>query len=271
MPGEPEELSPRRRRPQGRTGTDRQSHRRVSDRTAAAPAVLERVAGLGPFFAFDVHPADSAASAPWQPLAELLRPGSPAFTQRVAAVRAFLAAGGGRDPEELEERVAASVAHLGLVSRLISPVLGCTAVLGWTPSIDPEHTRWQPELGGTFPLSLREDAFREPAPLSAVVEQLLRPLEAMASPMSVSAHILRGNVASALNGAAQAAAHSPSPDAGRLRSVAAELLDHAYLAGTFTRRDERFRRRSCCLIYRAAPGRAGALCGDCVLADRRPS
>ncbi|MEU6172328.1 (2Fe-2S)-binding protein [Streptantibioticus parmotrematis] len=237
-------------------------------RGTVTPEEAARVAALGPFFAFEVHPKGSAAPEPWRVLSDLFEPGSGAFAERVAAVRAFLAAGGGRAPEEIEERVAASVTHLGLVSRLLSPVLGCAAALGRIPSLDPERVRWQAELGGTFPLSLPEDAFGSggDVPLSAVVDGVLRPLEAVALPMSVSPHILRGNAASALNGAARAATHSSSPHADRVRAVASELLGDPYLADAFSDEDGTFRRRSCCLIYRAAPGGAGGLCGDCVLA-----
>jgi hypothetical protein len=42
---------------------------------------------------------------------------------RVAAVRARLAATGGQAPEAVELRVAASVTHLGLLARLVSPAL----------------------------------------------------------------------------------------------------------------------------------------------------
>ncbi|WP_241968617.1 (2Fe-2S)-binding protein [Streptomyces sp. ICBB 8177] len=235
------------------------------------PEQAARVAVLGPFFAFGVHPARSAAPDAWRVLADLFESGSGVFAERVAAVRAFLAAGGRRAPKEVEERVAASVTHLGLVSRLLSPVLGCAAVLGRVPALDPERVRWRSELGGAFPLSLPEDALGsgEDVPLSTVVDGVLRPLEAAALPLSVSPHILRGNAASALDGAARAAAHSGSPDAGRVRAAASELLDDPYLAGAFSGEGRAFRRRSCCLIYRAAPDGAGGLCGDCALTTRR--
>ena len=54
---------------------------------------------------------------------------------------------------------------------------------------------------------------------------------------------------------------------------AAALLDRPPLGAQCDRGpDGAFRRRSCCLIYRAAPGRRGALCGDCALraAEDRP-
>ncbi|MGH3825441.1 MAG: (2Fe-2S)-binding protein [Pseudonocardiaceae bacterium] len=48
--------------------------------------------------------------------------------------------------------------------------------------------------------------------------------------------------------------------------IASLLLDQPPLRGTsIVSADRGFRRRSCCLIYRAAPNAAGAVCGDCVL------
>jgi len=52
------------------------------------------------------------------------------------------------------------------------------------------------------------------------------------------------------------------------RALGAELLERAPLRGTGNLVDGEFRRRSCCLIYRAAPGRDGPVCGDCVLAGQ---
>jgi len=250
------------------------------------PAAIREVAALGPYFAFEVHEEREeserprgAAGSRWRPVVELLDPGAPAFAERVAAVRGGLVAGSGRAPEELEKRVAVSVAHLGLVARLLSPLLGCAAVLGHAPAAvgarEGESLMWQPELGGGFPLSISRRALAETASLhGAVVEGVLEPLEERARRMSVSARVVRGNAASAVDGAARAAAASGSPHAGRVGELAAELLEHPYFAGAFTRGSGsasasgsgRFRRRSCCLIYRAAPARSPrAVCGDCVL------
>jgi hypothetical protein len=52
-----------------------------------------------------------------------------------------------------------------------------------------------------------------------------------------------------------------------VRALISRLLAGDYLAGSGSfEPDGAFRRRSCCLIYRAAPGRKGPLCGDCALA-----
>jgi ferric iron reductase protein FhuF len=55
----------------------------------------------------------------------------------------------------------------------------------------------------------------------------------------------------------------------RANDAVDQLMSRPRLRGTGTSIDGRFRRRTCCLIYRAAPGRDGAVCGDCVLL--RPS
>jgi ferric iron reductase protein FhuF len=69
----------------------------------------------------------------------------------------------------------------------------------------------------------------------------------------VSNQILWGNVASALHGAAALIGEHTAVD---------QLMSRPPLRGTGSIIDGQFRRRTCCLIYRAAPGR---FCGDCVL------
>jgi hypothetical protein len=94
----------------------------------------------------------------------------------------------------------------------------------------------------------------------------VRELSAPFAAFGVSGHILRGNVASALHGAAGMIAAARPDAAARAGALTALLLDRPPLTGASGRTATgAFRRRSCCLIYRAAPGRAGALCGDCVL------
>ncbi|SFE52001.1 FhuF 2Fe-2S C-terminal domain-containing protein [Actinacidiphila alni] len=250
---------------------------------------------LGPFFAAEGHSASPLAPgaglpdpAPggeaWRSMGELAD-GGPALAERVAGVRRYLAAMGGGPPETVETRVAASVAHLGLVARVLSPMLALAVLRGEVASgLRLADLRWRPVLGGPFPLSLPDPPPGDDlsgAPLEALAAALARDLldgpvreltDAFA-PFRVSPHILRGNTASALNGAAGMLAAARPADAGRVRSLAAALLDRPPLRGTSTREGTaeagayRFRRRSCCLIYRAAPGRAGALCGDCALAS----
>jgi hypothetical protein len=97
------------------------------------------------------------------------------------------------------------------------------------------------------------------APVTAAVARLV----------PVSGRVLWGNVASAANtAAAQVARRRPdlAPDAWR---VAGRLLADPLLRGEPCPPGPAFRRSSCCLFYRLAPGDPSALCGDCVLGARR--
>lgn len=201
----------------------------------------------GPFFATHVH--DVTPAPPWRPLRELLD--DPAVLHdRVAGVRAYLAAG--RDIDAVPARVAASVTQLGIAARVVSPSLGSAVHSGRFPTLDDAW--WQPAPGGVFPLSITANRTDSPAELIAWLGRLV---DAVAR-FSVSRTILWGNVASAVNGAAVVIG---TPRAAEL---AAGLLARPPLRGTATWPAGRFRRRSCCLIYRATNDRS-AVCGDCVL------
>ncbi|MGF1425247.1 (2Fe-2S)-binding protein [Kitasatospora sp. LaBMicrA B282] len=243
--------------------------------TTPGAATAQRVAALGPFFAVETHGSTEPVD-PWRPLAEL-RDDPAVLRERIAGVRGYLAATGRQAPEAVEERVAASVTHLGLVARLISPAFGVAVLDGALFRYGLGDSRWQPALGGLFPLSLPD---REPEPVADPAELadrlavellggLVGELSEAVAEFDVSPHILRGNTASAVNGAAAAVARSVPELGGRAHELAARLLDHSPLrgAGTMAADGTGFRRRSCCLVYRAAPGRAGGLCGDCVLAS----
>lgn len=238
-------------------------------------AVLRELTGFGPFFALQTHAIGSRLREPWHPMRELVSDPN-VLIHRVAAVRAGLAAGSGREPAAVEFRVAASVTHLGLVARLISPVLALAVISATVLEVDLDTTRWQRRLGGAFPLSVppdTADGAAHPAPerlagllghrlLSGPVQELGAATEAL----SVSRHVVRGNVASAVHGAAALVAASRPARADHARAIATLLLDQPPLRGSSTiSASQIFRRRSCCLIYRAAPGTAGPVCGDCVL------
>ncbi|QRP43184.1 (2Fe-2S)-binding protein [Amycolatopsis sp. FDAARGOS 1241] len=215
---------------------------------------------MNPFFTFGTHTAGDEPAASWRPLAEVLDDG-PVLRERVARVRAVLAAGGG----DVELRVAASVAHLGLAARLLSPALALAAE-GKGP--DYAGAWWQPEVGGAFPLSL-------PAPKKTadvvghfarhVLDGPIARLDHALGAFSVAAAIRRGNVASALNGAATMLRQEHPEWTSEVDTIVEQIFALPVLAGTFTREGGRFRRRSCCLIYRAAPDHDGPKCGDCVL------
>ncbi|MGW5352958.1 (2Fe-2S)-binding protein [Streptomyces sp. NPDC004031] len=254
--------------------------------------MIDEITALGPFFAFTTHPdpaADPGRAAPgpaagagsgepvWQAL------DGPAVAARAEAVRAWLAAASGRPPEAVEARVGASVAHLGLAARLVSPALAAAVLHGVLLDHRLAAVRWQPVLGGPAPLSLPAAALRgpalPPAPLAdAFAARLhdgpLAELAALHVPLGVSRHILLGNTASAVNGAAAMIAGARPDLAAATARFATALLDRAPLRAQRARTPAgAFRRRSCCLIYRAAPDRRGALCGDCALhptTDTRP-
>jgi hypothetical protein len=232
---------------------------------------LTELAELGPFFALDWHSPDTAPAEPWRSMTDLVD--GDALAVRVAAVRAALAAAGGLRPESIEPRVAASIAQLGLVARLISPVLGLAVLTGGVPEVELRHVRWQPVLGGPFPLSVDALPTRrsiDPIDIAATISRrvLAGPVAALVEATrqrSVSVHILWGNVASAINGASTMISAARPELAADVRLIADRLFDTPPLRGTATSGPDGFRRRSCCLIYRAAPNATGPLCGDCVL------
>ncbi|MGH3851803.1 MAG: (2Fe-2S)-binding protein, partial [Pseudonocardiaceae bacterium] len=152
---------------------------------------------------------------------------------------------------------------------------------------DLERTRWQPMLGGAFPLSVPvhadtaatdHDANPEPTPerlarllASHILDSPVRDLVEATMPLSVSSRTLWGNVASAVNGATSMIATRQPTWADRSRMIAALLLDQPPLRNTsIVSAGGGFRRQSCCLIYRAAPNTVAAVCGDCVLSRDPP-
>ena len=237
------------------------------DSASAAGARLPAdLAALGPYFAVEVHRPGSPLRPPWQPLGELV--GSPeALAGRIGEVRERLAAAAGRPAADVEFRVAASIAQLGLCARLLSPALGAAAA-GQVLSVDAAQARWVPALGGPFRLSLADTAVAAEAGavaptalLAGPVTQIVRAVQAMA----VSPQVLWGNVASAVNGAAAMIAAVRPDLTGPAAEAAAAMLRYPLLAGTYQGHPLRgFRRRNCCLIYRLSPERP-AYCGDCVL------
>ncbi|TDW21389.1 FhuF-like iron-sulfur protein [Kribbella kalugense] len=232
--------------------------------------MLEQLAALGPFFTVQEHTADSAPIPPWHSMSELAEDPD-VLHDRVTETQAYLAAAGGQSPDAIEARVAASVTHLGLVARLISPALALAVLGAAVPSLALEDLRWQPVLGGAFPLSLPwgpSIGSKGPQDLSiGLFEGPIPVIGEATRPFAVSEHILWGNVASAVNGAATAITNAAPHLAERTAHLAALLLAAPALRDTHTTFAEtgRFRRRSCCLIYRAAPDHAGPLCGDCAL------
>jgi hypothetical protein len=238
------------------------------------------LARLGPYFAVETHDARARISRPWQPLSSLLG-SSPALTARITDVRAALAAAADRPPEQIEFRVAASVTHLGLAARLISPALA-SAVLRIPLRVDVAQAWWVPGLGGPFRLSLPDPAFgsapgRSQTPADDDVRESLHSLlrgpigslVEMTAAMATSRRVLWGNVASAINGAAAMISVTQPELTAAATATATAMLGFPALAGVYQGQPvTTFRRRNCCLIYRIASPPANEYCGDCILSAR---
>jgi ferric iron reductase protein FhuF len=242
-------------------------------------AALRDLAAFGPFFAVDTHVPGSVPHKPWRSMNELVE-NPDALTDRIEAVRAGLAAASKQSPDAVEFRVAASVTHLGLIARFISPALALAITTGELLMLDLENTRWQPMLGGAFPLSvplcahtINHDTRSKPEHIAHylanhVFNGPVRALVHATRSLSVSPHTLWGNVASAVNTAtSMIEARQPSMT-HRARAIVASLLNQSPLHNTsIPTTNGTFRRRSCCLIYRVAPVPTAAVCGDCILSS----
>lgn len=227
-----------------------------------AAAALAEAAGWGPFFTVETHAPGAAPPPPWRPLRELFDDPD-VLRDRVARVRAYLAAANGRDPADVRTRVAASIAQMGIAARLISPAFATAILTGEAP--DLAEAWWQPELGGDFPLSLTGRT--DPGGIAAILDGPVRRLADVTREFSVPDQILWGNTASAVNGAATMITRARPDLAGPAHDLAVRLLAAPPLRDTGDYHDGAFRRRSCCLFYQAGPPEAPrSLCGDCVLA-----
>jgi hypothetical protein len=256
-----------------------------------AAEALAAAAGAGPYFALEPW----AEGAGWLPASQLAA--DPAvLADRVAYARAVIAGRAGIAAEEVAERVAASIVFLGLASRLVSPSLGAAVLGGVVPDLTLVNLWWRPADGGPVPLAVGRPgpvtgrAIGDAVPAgqlgdAAAAGQLddaavllsQRCVQGMAGPVAaafqatfrLSPLVLRGNIASALAGAAGMLARSFPDRAETAAQLTARMLALEPLRGTgeFVQPDisqpRRFLvRRSCCLYYRV-PG--GGTCGDCVL------
>ncbi|MFL4908647.1 (2Fe-2S)-binding protein [Streptomyces sp. MMS24-I2-30] len=168
-----------------------------------------------------------------------------------------------------EPRVCASIAQQGLAARLWSVALGCAALYGGVPDLDPRLLRWDPDAAAPDDLWLTE-VRALPATAAALTDIVLhghlRPLgEALRARYGTAAGLLWGNAGAALAGAAReldrwARGSGRGDVADRARALTAELFAHPPLSATGVFTAAAFRRRSCCLYYRV-PG--GGICGDC--------
>ena len=222
-------------------------------------ALLSDLASLGPFFAVETHVSGQLAPPPWQQMTTLID-GTAALEARVQAVRTALADRVNRRPEDIAIRVVASVAHLGLIARLLAPAIGALA-LGRRVAMSPDELWWQNHLGGPYPLSVTVDpATDSPLPCGAV-EAITR---AFAERYGVSERVLWGNVGSAANSAARLISTARPDLTGTAHHAADSILADPRIDKGASSAGPDFRRRSCCLIYRIADDRT-TICGDCIL------
>jgi len=215
---------------------------------------------LGPFFAVKTHVGGESMPAPWQPMTELIKDNG-ALAARVDAVRTGLAQRAGRQPADVEVRVAASVAHFGLIARILAPAIGAIALGHRWASLSLDDLWWQNELGGPYPLSIAPRSTTEAPGAGPAVEAITA---AMADRYTVSHQVLWGNIGSAANSAAQLISTARADLAITAHAAADVILTDPRIDGGVLRAGPLFRRRSCCLIYRLANDRT-AVCGDCIL------
>lgn len=238
--------------------------------TTRAEQVHARLSELGPFVGHDPLPVDGAAAG-WRPCAEVLASGA-WVEQLMEHTRLVLALGGNLAETEVEDRVAASTAHLGVLARLISPTVSLTALSGRVPDVGAhlwlrvDHHRLQASLD--YAGLVADGAWARSDDLMAgpLVRDLLLPFgDLVVETTGLARSIVVGNTASALRGSVTAL-RAVAPDVcGVAEHLVGDLLELPELSGAWevtSTRPATWRRRSCCLFYRLP--RAG-LCGDCVL------
>ena len=243
----------------------------------ALTAALADIATIGPFFHVHTHHPRTPPPAPWRPMSELANTPD-VLAARVDRIREALAATAGRPANQIEVRVAASVAHLGLTARILSPLLALTITIGVVPTVTLDQLYWQDELGGAFPLSISAPIApatprtpRTPGLAAVFSEQVLDgPVTAITNAVRdarpVSELIMWGNVASAVVSAGTIITTQRPDSAGNIATLTEALFQQPPLHGAGTLGPP-FRRRSCCLIYRIASPTPTAICGDCPLVN----
>ncbi|WP_425839728.1 (2Fe-2S)-binding protein [Streptomyces fractus] len=164
-----------------------------------------------------------------------------------------------------EPRIGVSIAHLGLAARLWSPVLACALVHGIVPTM--RTVEWS---GDGSALRLPRPEGRRAAELPSLAEAIHAEVDGVLErvenglTVKVAPRLLAGNSASALVGSAAQLLRSRPDLRTELTRLTRELLETGRLrdTGRITGPDLTFRRRSCCLFYRAPNG---GMCGDCCL------
>ncbi|MCV7068167.1 (2Fe-2S)-binding protein [Mycolicibacterium farcinogenes] len=224
------------------------------------------IAALGEFFALS-----AADPATWRPIRSLCGDQA-AVHEYTVRTRAATASGFGIDEADVPVKATASSVHLSITARLLSPVVGAAACLGTVPLLTLDSLFWQPDsshrpvLGTAGTESVSEtDPYRAAAVIAgSLIGNVLSLLnDTMQSAESLSPQVMRGNIASAANGAVTVLAQSRPDAQARGRDLIDALIATEPLRGTAEVVGQRFRRHNCCLFYQV-PG--GGYCGDCVLA-----
>ena len=227
------------------------------------PAVPERVARLGGYFALD-----TATGPGWRTLAELLDTAT--LADRVGATRVAIADFSGCAPTAVPVRVAASSLQMAIAARLMSPALGSFAALRAVPMLTARSLRWRTAGHSvTFGATGLEWCDTGDAPAAAhaidtaLLDDALAPLiDRLHADVALSPQVMWGNVASSANGAVTVLGMTDPSLVSAGRQLVTALAGTHRLRGTAETADGTFRRRSCCLFYQAPHG---GLCGDCVL------
>ncbi len=227
-------------------------------------AALADIAAFGPFYQVDTVMVGPG----WIPMSGLID-----GCDLAARIDVTLEALRERvERDDVDVRIAASLAQLSLSARLVSPVIALASRYSVVPRMSLATLHWKPRLGGAVPLGIRHPRGVRggtPAQLAALIDEhvllpLVEPLVSAAGrAVRISPQVLRGNVGSALASAVGVIATQDPPAGDRARALVELLLDATPRAGTGHYVDGRFRRRSCCLYYRIEP--SAGTCGDCVL------
>jgi FhuF 2Fe-2S C-terminal domain len=235
---------------------------------------LKALARFGPYFQvtqLDDTDHNGPSRAEWLPLTALVEePGL--LAGRIAAVRRALAGPmPATPPRAVPMQVAVSVTQLGLAARLVAVALAATADGVSAPPA--ARLVFQDRLGGPYPLGLFTAAeARSSSPGTwpdTMCDLAWRITERSIDVYGLSPRVAWGNVASALASAVRMITDVDGATGARAERLAERAFATAELQNTgYVEESGRFRRHSCCLIYRLATD--PMLCGDCVLAGRKP-
>jgi FhuF 2Fe-2S C-terminal domain len=214
-------------------------------------AALSEISSYGEFFTITMGGADAG----WQPVHWFYDNGCAELIDATAARYGTA-----------DLRIGASLVQFSHASRLWSPVLACALGHGAIPDLTHlERADDAARLRLPDPIGRPVDRDYPPPDLlyRIVVQQHLEPLAAGLR-VKIASGLLFGNAASALVGASLALQRA-RPD---LREPATRLTESLLATGklgstgVITGPNLEFRRRSCCLYYRAP---TGSKCSDCAL------